>query len=262
MRSGSASGSVGGRSNGEPAAVRAAASRRPRRAPPRAARSGDSIALSRAARLSIGKPNASSSDHRADGDQRPDEAAMPPERAAQHRQQPDQRIGERGQRRRQPLVPLGDPFRHVASDWADAGRAARAATPPTCRAGGRRQCAWLSARSISFWPNVSMLSRPVWWSISCRLPLTSSTRGPFGPFDQPAALGQDRGMCGLVARVVHQDAAQRAVRIARAHIDGELVRDRGEHAFLQQEGRHPVADLPLELPERREAGRHDPELSP
>ena len=69
--------------------------------------------------------------------------------------------------------------------------------------------------------------------------------------DQPAALGQDRGVAVLVARVVHQDAVQRAVRIAGADIDRQVVRDRGEHALLQQEGGDAVADLELILAGRR-----------
>ena len=43
----------------------------------------------------------------------------------------------------------------------------------------------------------------------------ASTRAP--------PLGEDGGVAVLLACVVHQDAAQRAVRVARAHVDGEIV---------------------------------------
>ncbi len=64
----------------------------------------------------------------------------------------------------------------------------------------------------------------------------------------------------LVARVVNQNAAQRTVRIAGAHIDSQIFGNRSEHPFLQQEGGDPIANLPLELPERCKAGRYQPQV--
>ena len=183
---------------------------------------------------------------------------MPPERAGQHRNQRHQREGHaRSTALASRLCASAIHFGHRPRDHPGAGAAGRASVTSLMSAAALAVgSGWRLRRSIVFWVKVSMSSRPVWRSISWRLPLNSSTRGPFASFHQPAALGQDRRMGASVARVVDQDAAQRAVRVARADIDRHLVRDRGEHALLQQEGRDLVADLPLELAERPQAGRH------
>ena len=67
-------------------------------------------------------------------------------------------------------------------------------------------------------------------------------------------------MAVLLPGIVHQDAAQRAVAVAGADIDGQVVGDLGEHAFLQQEGGHAVADLELVFAERAVAPGHDPDV--
>ena len=79
-------------------------------------------------------------------------------------------------------------------------------------------------------------------------------------FDQPPPLGQDGGAAVLLPAVLHQDAAQRAVHIARADIDGEVVGHGGEHALLQQEGGDAVADLELVFAEGGVAAGHDPDI--
>ena len=208
------------------------------------------------------RPSASSTTIAPDGDQRPDETAVATERSAQHREQ--------RHRAHRKARSAGDASRlwasaiHFGTSRGIAADADRSSSPSDTSVMSRRRspshsagCRRGRARSGA---KVSTLSRPVWRSISWRLPLMQQHARTVRSFDQPAALGQNRRVRRLVARIVHQDAVQRAVRIARTHIDRQIVGDLGEHALLQQEGRHAVADLPLELAKCRKTGGHDPEV--
>ena len=105
-----------------------------------------------------------------------------------------------------------------------------------------------------------MSRRPVCLSICSRLPLSSRTRGPVGPSSRRPRSRQNRRGIVFVALVVHQDAVQRAVRLARTDVDRQAVRHFGEHAFLHQEGGDAVADLPLKLAECCQTCGHQPEI--
>ena len=80
-----------------------------------------------------------------------------------------------------------------------------------------------------------------------------------GGRDAPG-FGQDGDRRAPLARVVDQDAAERAVAVAQPRIHGEVVADRGEHALLHQDGGELVADLELPGAERRLGFRHHHEV--
>ena len=68
--------------------------------------------------------------------------------------------------------------------------------------------------------------------------------------DKGGRLGEDRDRALRVAAVVDQETGDIAIGLAAADIESQLVRDRGEGAFLDQARDKAIADFKLQIPER------------
>ena len=120
--------------------------------------------------------------------------------------------------------------------FAEAARRARRAAGSDRACSGRR-----SGRTACRWRGRSC----------CRLPFTMTIREICRVIGEGAALGHDRDRLLRIAIVVDQQAGDLAALVAAADIDRQLARDRRERALLQQRRDEAVADLELQILERR-----------
>ena len=77
---------------------------------------------------------------------------------------------------------------------------------------------------------------------------------------QPAGFGQHAVGVQPVAAVIDHDAAQGAVRVARAGVDHHLRADLVEHAFLHHEHIELATDFKQILPEHHGGDGHQPQI--
>ena len=80
------------------------------------------------------------------------------------------------------------------------------------------------------------------------------------PLTDAPGLRQDGHRAAGFALVMHHNPAQRAIGFALAGIDGQIIADGGENAFLQQHAHQLIADFKLPLPKSGVAERHQPEI--
>ncbi len=183
---------------------------------------------------------------------------MPAELPAQRGQQPDQGVGHRGQRLGHPLIRLGDPFAAIALQCRV--RVEQVVDRHLRHIQGAAAVVLGGVRQVDLVLFEGQRVQPAGLVVDL-LAAAVDQQHPRagGAVDQPAAFGKDGRMGRRITRVVHQNAAQRAIPIAGADIDRELFRQRGKHAVLQQEGCQAVADFPLIFLEGAHRSGHAPD---